>query len=160
MINLVIGKDVIDRLMKKVVINNENGCWEWVGGKSNKGYGNMCIGGGVKKQTHRISYTYFKGNIPSGLIICHKCDNPSCVNPDHLFAGTNSDNAIDCVNKGRRPKNVVPKGEENINSKLTEESVREIRMSTLKYENLAKQYGVSICIISKVKNRKYWTHVI
>jgi len=87
------------KIIEKSIINN-NQCWEWKGSKNNKGYGRMIINGKFY-MAHRLSYALFVNEIPKGMLVCHKCDNPSCVNPDHLFVGTNQDNMDDMKKKGR-----------------------------------------------------------
>jgi len=84
-------------------ISDENNCWEWKAFKNAKGYGQTKIGGRSGKLilSHRLSWVINFGEIPEGLHVCHKCDNPSCVNPNHLFLGTNLDNIKDRVSKGR-----------------------------------------------------------
>lgn len=77
------------------------GCWFWNGKKNNKGYGLLYANGKNNVLAHRFSYEYHKGKIGDGLLCCHHCDNPPCVNPDHLFEGTYSENMQDCVRKGR-----------------------------------------------------------
>jgi hypothetical protein len=82
-------------------ISDENNCWEWKAFKNAKGYGQTKIGGRSGKLilSHRLSWVINFGEIPEGLHVCHKCDNPSCVNPNHLFLGTNLDNIKDRVSK-------------------------------------------------------------
>lgn len=78
----------------------KNGCWEWQKYKNEWGYGRLRHNG-KKVLAHRASYEVFKGDFDKNLLVCHSCDNPSCVNPDHLFLGTNKDNVDDCISKGR-----------------------------------------------------------
>lgn len=87
------------RFSGKYKINAETGCWEWVSTFS-KGYGQIRMSGKYL-YAHRVAYELFKGPITDGLLVCHKCDNPRCVNPEHLFLGTHRDNVVDSINKGR-----------------------------------------------------------
>jgi len=90
-------------------------CWEWMGGKSHNGYGNYKGEDRVNWRAHRYAWTMVNGPIPPGMVVCHRCDNRSCVRHDHLFLGTTSDNAIDCVVKKRHfnaTKTRCPKGHE------------------------------------------------
>lgn len=82
-------------------VDKSGECWEWLGGKDRDGYGRIVING-KWWGSHRLSYTLVKGEIPKGLVICHSCDNPGCVNPSHLFVGTQTDNVKDMDSKGRR----------------------------------------------------------
>ena len=93
----------IERFKRFLIINKDTNCWEWIGGTSGGGYGKFRV---YHKQwlAHRWSYEYFTGTIPEGLLVLHACDNPSCVNPDHLFVGTQADNQADMVAKGRQFK--------------------------------------------------------
>lgn len=91
----------------KYEVNEITGCWEWKRATNNIGYGMFRWATGIMRTAHRVSYELFKGPIPKGLVVCHTCDNPKCVNPDHLWLGTMKDNHTDMVNKGRyngRPK--------------------------------------------------------
>jgi len=91
----------VERLKEKCILSS-SGCWEWTAGKNAGGYGRITFKGKVTL-AHRLSYQTFCGPIPDGVYVCHHCDNPSCINPDHLWLGTNSDNILDCSKKGRHP---------------------------------------------------------
>jgi hypothetical protein len=86
--------------MRRVEINPTTQCWEWQAGLTEKGYGNFAVDGHPHK-AHRVSYEQFNGRIPDGMMVCHKCDNPVCINPTHLFAGEPLDNVRDMIAKGR-----------------------------------------------------------
>lgn len=139
-------------------------CWLWKGGCSKRGRPMMRITSGVGGQeyVHRWSYKRFVGPIPDGLYVLHKCDNPLCVRPSHLFTGTQDDNMKDMVGKGRQNK---PKGTKNGRAVLTEEDVRFIRRMYKPRDRVygekafAKRYGVSTMTIHQVTSRKMWTHV-
>ena len=165
------ARPVKDRFFEKV--KKSPSCWEWVGPKNNKGYGTMTVGSrtdGTRsyKFVHRISWELHNGPIPEhdsthGTCVCHKCDNPSCVNPDHLFLGTHSDNMADMAVKGRASKEPTYIGENHPIAKLDDSKVRQIR----KYHSagactqlwLAQVYGVSNRTIANVANNEYWKHV-
>lgn len=132
-------------------------CWEWTGHKHRDGYG-WCSFQGKKLLSHRASYIVHFGAIPCGLCVCHRCDNPGCVNPNHLFVGTHTDNMRDMVGKGRG-RIYYHKGEKCPAAKLTEDQVRYILSSKEKGVVLAKRFLVSDAAITLIRKRKNWSHV-
>ena len=152
-------KTMDERFWEKVDKRGEDECWKWLGSKDKKGYGYFWDQIRNSK-AHRYSWTIHYGRIQRDKIICHHCDNPSCVNPNHLFLGTHQDNANDREAKGRR-KNVV--GENSPNSKLTDDDVRAIRKQysskNCTLDDLSKEFGVCFQQISRIINRKRWKHV-
>ena len=137
-----------ERLYSKAKKNERSGCWEWQG-STRRGYGRLIVGSrkdGTRKNesAHRLSYILSVGNIPDGLEVCHKCDNPSCINPNHLFLGTKQENAADRERKGR---NIVFTGEEQPRAKLTKKKVKDARwehaFNGTSFQKLADKYGVS-----------------
>ena len=98
---------VEQRFNKKYVINDDTDCWEWQNATNNIGYGMFRWSTGKMRTAHRASYELHKGPIPAGLSVCHSCDNPLCVNPEHLWAGTMKDNYDDMVSKGRAKLGLV-----------------------------------------------------
>ena len=136
--------------------NNENGCWICTSHAPNsKGYPRINVN---KRRVYlnRHMYQKHKGDIPEGHDVCHKCDNPMCINPDHLFVGTRKDNVQDCIEKERNIR-----GENSNFAILTEEQVREIKFGykNLMYKEIASLYNVSPPLISLIKNNKRWKHV-
>lgn len=149
------------RLLSKAKINNETGCWEWTASKA-KGYGRFKFRGKFYG-SHQVSYMLFIGEIKEGMNICHKCDNPKCINPDHLFQGTQSENMIDCSNKNRL---VVPEGKRYKNghipknSKLdiaTVLSIRnELELGNLNMKAISNKFNVKHQTVRDIKgNRSY-----
>lgn len=133
-------------------VNKTETCWNWTGHTIGGGYGAIRVNG-VNRVAHRVSWELANGEIPNGLLVCHKCDNRVCVRPDHLFIGTQSDNILDCSRKGRMNR---PKGENCSFSKLTIDQVKEIRISKLGTVYLGKIYGVNASTISKIRKGKRW----
>ncbi len=134
----------------------EAGCWIWIGELCDLGYGVMRVKGKVCK-AHRVSYEFHSGMlIPEGMKILHRCDVRCCINPDHLFVGTQLDNIRDMDAKGRR-KSLL--GTDNGRAKLTEQQVLEIRASPLGCEATGKIYGVSRSAVNAIKIRRIWKHL-
>ena len=138
-----------DRFFSRFV-KLENGCWQWRSHTDKDGYG-ILPGANKNTRSHRLSYEIHIGEIPEGLIVCHHCDNPGCVNPDHLFVGTPKDNAHDALQKGRHYI-----GEKNGRSKLTAKNVKEILNSNMNGQQLAEKFGVTRSTINNVRRGVTW----
>lgn len=132
----------------------EDDCWTWKGAKLTNGYGAFSVG--IKRiSAHRFSWKLHFGDIPKNMVVCHKCDNPPCVNPKHLFLGTDAENQRDKKLKGR-----AARGESNSKAKLRESDVREIReliSQGLSARQIAKRYGVLHAAILDIKSGKNWS---
>jgi hypothetical protein len=128
-----------------------NGCIVWNAAKNEQGYGRFNYNG-KNRHAHTVAYEITKEKVPNGYILMHSCDNPSCVNPDHLTVGTKAQNNLDMRNKGRArpPLNHVTR------AKLTREQVEEIRTSPLGCRRLGKKYGVVPATIKKARRRVTW----
>ena len=142
-----------DLLWSRVDKKSKFECWLWTAGKFSKGYGAFRIKG-EQQTTHRVSYEMYHGPIPEGMKVCHTCDNPPCVNPEHLFLGTQKDNIQDCVKKKR-----IARGEKQGHSKLKEAQVRAILKDERSQREIAKTYNVAQPTISDIKRGKRWKHV-
>ena len=144
-------------------VEKTDDCWMWVGGsKSQNGYGMIQIDGkrSSKVLAHRLSYEIHKGVIPDGMVVMHNCDNPSCVNPDHLSLGTQSQNIIDAFAKGRKMSKPPHKfGESHGASKLMESDAIEILKSMEAAKILAAKYGVHKSAIDRLRSGKTWKHL-
>lgn len=153
----------IERFWSKVVKSeNDDSCWNWLAVPDRKGYGRFSIGGSRKNGgtimfAHRVSWELAYGEIPDGLEVLHTCDNPPCVNPNHLFVGTQADNMRDMVAKGRSTL-----GEKNPMAKLTQSDIEEIRRRYKRYSRdsntttLAKEFGVCFQAIHLIISNKRW----
>lgn len=152
----------VGRFWARVDKRGPDECWEWKGARMQQGYGRFCF----KEETlraHRVSWALAHGPIPDGLFVCHRCDNPPCVNPAHLFLGTRQDNMRDMVQKGRHPSkteeypltqhpSLRPHGERNTSTKLTDEQVDEIRRLSqpgTTHSELARRFNVWPSTISR-----------
>ena len=140
-------------------------CWTWLGIPNRDGYGTMSVGGRGSSAilAHRLSWELHFGPIPDGLCVLHKCDNPPCVRPDHLFLGTNADNSRDMALKGRAGPTQHPesyRGDNNGRSKLTANAVAEIRRiyseGGVTQKALAVRFGVQQAGVSKAVRGATW----
>ena len=148
-------RDIIHRILENISIN-ENGCWEWNKSKSKSGYAKIWYRGSTMRG-NRVSYLAFIGDIPEGILVCHHCDNRSCINPDHLFLGTHKDNCHDSIQKCRHAH-----GEKSSKSKLKSEHITEIRKlysSGISQEKISKKYNVNQSCISSIILKKTWNHI-
>ena len=133
-----------------------SGCWFWMAGKFKQGYGSFYFKGHHVK-AHRIAWELTYGAISEGKKVCHHCDNPFCVNPEHLFMGTQRDNIRDMMAKGRSPTvGASQVGENNRNAKLTKEDALIIRKSSVPCKVLAGLYSVSLSQIYNIRNDYRW----
>ena len=150
-------KPLIDRFMASVAPVTESGCWIWTGAVCRGGYGKMGAGmrTGKTVKTHRVAWELFRGPIPDGDNVLHRCDVPSCVNPNHLWIGSHADNVADKILKGRS-RNGVLRGEMNPQSKLTHEQANAIRADTRNQDQIAADYGISRSNVSSIKRGITW----
>lgn len=147
-------KTPMERFNEKWIPEPNTGCWIWDGYGFSGRYGSFNMGGrGMDEMAHRASWKLNKGPIPPGMDVCHKCDVPRCVNPEHLFIGSRSDNLKDMVSKKRAGNHQRLDGKPNKRFILTVEQVQEIRAlypAGGSYAKLGKRYGVSAITISRV----------
>ncbi len=146
-------KTVEERLFSRV--EKTDTCWIWNGSTDRKGYGRIMVDN-KPRLAHRVSYEIRFGTVTDGIFVCHSCDNPSCINPDHLWLGTNRDNAFDMIEKGRWKKPPTMPGEANPLAKLTRDAVTEIRAVKGNTKALAQKYGVSITAIKRARTGAGW----
>jgi len=152
--------DTVTKFWKQVEKGHR--CWLWIGHTNRDGYGRLAVYHRGMQLAHRISWEIHNGPIPDGLNVLHHCDIPACVNPSHLYLGTQKDNVRDMIVRGRANWENRKAGEENGNAKLTETEVREIRKlhaignST---RRLARIYQVGKTTVKHVVNRDTWKHI-
>lgn len=142
----------IERILPRLVVSED--CLECQLADNGNGYCYIHVRPN-RYAVHRLTYQVYFGEIPGGLSVLHRCDNPRCCNPYHLFAGTQKDNMEDMAAKGRKHK-IRLYGEKNPSAKLTWKQVRQIRESSLVQKDLALQFGVSQILIGKIKRKEIW----
>lgn len=165
-----------DRFERFILPEPMSGCWLWTGGVDGDGYGIFWRGADVEPQqirAPRAAWELYRGPIAGGLFVLHRCDQPCCVNPDHLFLGSHADNMADRSRKGRtalcgspgaangtatKPESIL-RGSQVPHAKLTEARVRAIRADTRPLASIAKENGVSIAAVSMARNGRTWRHV-
>lgn len=138
------------RFLAKIDKSGPNGCWIWLSSTNGRGYGQLSIRHGKPRYAHRIAYELFRGEIPHRVECLHTCDNPACVNPDHLVLGSHIDNMVDAAKKGR------------MSSKVTASQVIEMRMlrsSGCTLRVLAQKYGICISAVHANVTNKNWRHL-
>ena len=148
-----------ERFESSYELEPNTGCWLWTGFLV--GHGKFKYAG-IKHQRkilkgHRLSWEFHRGVIPRGLHVCHHCDTPPCVNPDHLFVGTNSDNMQDMIRKGRQ---VRVQGEQMPTSKLTRAAVRVIcrLRGRVLQSRIGEMFGISDSLVSMILSGRRWAH--
>lgn len=158
--SIALNEKEIARFWNKVKTGNKDVCWEWMAARNEKGYGIINIRYKTVIAT-RVVWTIVNGEIPDGIFVLHKCDNPPCCNPEHLFLGTIRDNAIDMASKGRsrKGKKFWFRGEMVVHSKLKEREVIEIKRMLDNKEtcaSISRIYGVTPEAINHIKLGKNW----
>ena len=143
-----------DRFFLSFVPEPNSGCWLWLGAEhGSNGYGKIKVDG-KSMQAHRYSWLFHNGPIPDGICVCHRCDIPTCVNPTHLFLGTNKENNDDKIKKGRHIK-----GADHPLSKLKPVDIFAIRAAVGTDTEIAKKYSVDRALIKRIKDRIVWKHI-
>lgn len=142
---------IAERLAKYT--RNEGACLIWTGKRLPRGYGTLRVNG-IMKYAHRLAWEEANGPISAGMFVCHRCDNPSCCNPEHLFLGTHADNMADQQAKKRHGY-----GERNGNAKLTEPQALEVLVATESRRDLAGRFEVSESTIGHIQRGYSWRHL-
>lgn len=154
--NLRLSGEALRRRFEKF-FEKTDGCWIWKGDKQSKGYGRISINS-VDTLAHRFAYELYKGPITDGLFVCHTCDNPACVNPDHLWLGTNQDNQIDCASKNRNYKLPWLGGSRHPRAVITEETAKAIKNFDGSNKDAAEKFKVSKSVVSQIRTGQTWKH--
>lgn len=160
-IRRVLTGSAIDRLLAGLEYDTNGGCWLWRYGAHPSGYGTIHFEGRLHK-AHRLAYAAMIGPIPTGLVVCHRCDVPACFNPAHLFLGTQDDNITDMVTKGRRVQGALFCGDENSQAKLTEAEAIEVIAAARageSYTSIGLRFGIARVTATRIAAGKSWRHL-
>lgn len=149
------GLPLKTRLLERSKASGGNGCIEWTGSIDSDGYGSILVDGKLIG-AHRAAWEVANGTIPNGMCVLHHCDNPPCINSEHLFLGTQTDNVADMVRKKRIPSR---QGELNNGAKLTEDIVKRIRADVRPSKQIAADYGLHRNAVWLIKSRRTWNHI-
>lgn len=151
------ARPLADRFAEKVRVDLVSGCWIWSASTKRNGYGQIGIGGkrAGMREAHRVSWMLHRGEIPAGAFVLHRCDVKTCVNPDHLFLGTQLDNIRDMDAKGRR-RVVAHSGERHYAAKLTADQISAICSDGRSQVAIARDYGISQSQVSRIKLGRTW----
>lgn len=144
----------LDRLLAKASKDEKTGCLNWTASRQNNGYGQFHLNGAMRL-AHRISFELHHGAVPEGMFVLHKCDNRICINPDHLFVGTQAENLADMVAKGRQANGIS-----NGHTRLRDQDVIAIRRSVgVSQADLARSFGTTSTHIRRIRSGENWSHL-
>jgi hypothetical protein len=148
---------VTNRFWSKVDRSDPHGCWPWMASVNKKGYGQFMNSDTRRPQrANRVAYELMCGPIPDGMMVCHRCDNPRCCNPAHLFLGTAFENTNDMVLKGRAKG---ARGAKHHSTKLTAEDVHQIRAAVGDHKDIAAKFNISRSYVWNIKAGRKWAHL-
>jgi hypothetical protein len=148
---------IAEALSMRSIPEPNSGCHLWLGAVDGAGYG-IITRGGIREGVHRAAWALENGPVPLGLVVCHHCDVPLCVNPAHLFLGTKADNSADMARKGRW-RGGAPAGGPRSNKKLTEGAAREVILSSGSLRHVARRFGVAPSLVFRIRANKSWKHI-
>jgi len=151
-----LGLSLAERLKRSSTVDPVSGCIRWTGNVNNKGYGLIGIGAKDTALVHRVAWELANGPIPAGMCLCHRCDVPLCINPAHMFIGSQQDNMADKMQKGRH---VALRGHEGPGAKLSEEQARSILADARSPSVIAAEFGIGESAVRRIKNGSTWRHL-
>lgn len=156
------ARPLAERFWEKVDVRGPDECWPWLASTNPAGYGRFNVGGS-NQIASRVAYELVNGPLGDGMQALHRCDNPPCCNPTHLFEGTNGDNIRDMFAKGRGNRTTQPKGEAHGKARLTAAKVLQMRAmyatGRFTLEDLSATFSTSVSNVHTVVTRQTWTHI-